>query len=484
MRTNVEEIEARKVRKELVHHNWIPLVIDITLCTVASLTGIILVRLATEPIYGFQGHVLLWAAISAVATTLAILLRGTQHIVFRYATMKSVGLLAEVVALKELILALSILVGLFEFRSVSTEVLLVAFDAFASLSLMVTARIIILALNDSANDNPDLNIDRKGILVYGTGYKSVGLLTRLKASPEYNVLGFISATKEHSGQIIQDLKVITFNNEEDVRELKRQIGLAGILFPPDAEDDERSDKLIMYCLHCGIHVLMAPSIDDLSVTSLSPDRFAPAPGAGDEFIPDGMSGFERSLKRCVDCVMAGILLIIFAPAFAICAIAIKLEDGGPAIYKQERIGKYGKPFNILKFRSMRTDAEKMGPALYSGQKDPRLTKVGAFLRDHHLDELPQLWNVFIGEMAFIGYRPERRYYINQIIQKDPRYFYLYQIRPGVTSYSTLMNGYTDTVDKMVIRLEYDLYYLRHRSWLFDIKVLWNTFTNIVFGKIF
>jgi len=133
---------------------------------------------------------------------------------------------------------------------------------------------------------------------------------------------------------------------------------------------------------------------------------------------------------------------------------------------------------------MKMDAEKMGPALYKEGKDKRLTKTGKFLREHHLDELPQLWNVFCGDMAFIGPRPERKFYIDQIIERDPRYRYLYQIRPGVTSYATLYNGYTDTIDKMVRRLHYDLFYLEHRSWLFDAKILWLTFYSIVSGKKF
>ena len=154
---------------------------------------------------------------------------------------------------------------------------------------------------------------------------------------------------------------------------------------------------------------------------------------------------------------------------------MKWEDGGPAFYQQERIGLHGKPFFIYKFRSMRVDAEKDGSALYQHEKDDRMTKVGKFLRDHHLDELPQLWNVLKGDMAFIGPRPERQYYIDQIIQRNPRYTELYQIRPGVTSYATLYNGYTDTLEKMLKRLELDLYYLEHRSWWFDMKILFKTF---------
>ena len=206
----------------------------------------------------------------------------------------------------------------------------------------------------------------------------------------------------------------------------------------------------------------------------------------EEFIPDGMSGFERGTKRIIDFLASGLCLIIFSPLFLICYILIKLDDGGPAIYKQERIGRFGRPFYIYKFRSMRTDAEEAGPALShaSGEDDPRLTKVGKFLRAHHLDELPQLWNVFNGDMALVGYRPERKFYIDQIMEYDPRYSFLYQIRPGVTSYATLHYGYTDTMEKMLRRTELDLYYLKNRSWWFDCKVLFLTFTGIIFGKKF
>lgn len=192
------------------------------------------------------------------------------------------------------------------------------------------------------------------------------------------------------------------------------------------------------------------------------------------------------MKRFLDFLIACVCIIVFAPLFVICFIAILLEDGQPAIYSQERIGLHGKPFNIYKFRSMRRDAEQEGPQLLldGAMNDPRLTRVGRFLRAHHLDELPQLWNVLRGDMAFIGYRPERKFYIDQIMERDSRYELLYKIRPGVTSYATLYNGYTDTIEKMLRRLELDLYYLEHQSMWFDTKVLFKTFISIVFGKKF
>lgn len=203
-----------------------------------------------------------------------------------------------------------------------------------------------------------------------------------------------------------------------------------------------------------------------------------------EFIPDGMNAFERCVKRFFDCLIALMALFLFSPLFLVCYILVKRDDSGPAIYKQERIGRLGKPFYIYKFRTMKQDAEDLGPALYKDDDDPRLTRNGKFLREHHLDELPQLWNVLIGDMALVGPRPERKFYIEQIMEQDHRYEYLYQIRPGVTSYATLYNGYTDTMEKMLRRLRYDLFYLKHRSFCLDIQILVKTFFSIITGKKF
>ena len=202
------------------------------------------------------------------------------------------------------------------------------------------------------------------------------------------------------------------------------------------------------------------------------------------YIKDGMTSFERNVKRLCDMIVAFVAMIIFSPLFLVIALLIKLEDGGGVIYAQERIGRFGRPFYIYKFRSMKADSAETEPMLISPDdaNDNRLSKMGRFLRAHHLDELPQLWNVFCGDMSFVGPRPERQFFIDQILEYDRRYSYLYQIRPGVTSYATLYNGYTDTMEKMLRRLEYDLYYLGHRSWIGDIKILWLTFWGIVSGK--
>mgnify|MGYP002526550300 FL=1 len=203
------------------------------------------------------------------------------------------------------------------------------------------------------------------------------------------------------------------------------------------------------------------------------------------YIYDGMNAFEREVKRWFDFIFSLICLILSSPLFLVCYIVIRRDDAsGPVIYKQERIGRFGRPFTIYKFRSMIVNAEENGPELYNTTEDKRLTKAGKFLRSHHLDELPQLWNIVKGDMSFVGPRPERKFYIDQIMKQDCRYKYLYQIRPGVTSYATLYNGYTDTMEKMLKRLEMDLDYLKRRSWWEDFKIMCLTVIHVASGKKF
>lgn len=191
------------------------------------------------------------------------------------------------------------------------------------------------------------------------------------------------------------------------------------------------------------------------------------------------------LKRIFDFLLALISLIIFSPLILIIAIAIKLEDrAGTAIYSQERIGYKGRPFVLYKFRSMKMNAEDEGARLCQGEKDDRLTRVGAFIRAHHLDEFPQLWNVLKGDMSFVGPRPEREFYIKQIMERRPDYVRLYALRPGLFSYATLYNGYTDTIEKMICRLDYDLQYLESVSMWTDVKIIFLTSFSIIFGKKF
>ena len=197
---------------------------------------------------------------------------------------------------------------------------------------------------------------------------------------------------------------------------------------------------------------------------------------------DAMSPTARCIKRLIDIVVSFLGMVLLSPFFLIIWCAIKIEDVTGGIFKQERMGYKGKPFTIYKFRSMIVASEDDGVPQLCQEKDDRLTKVGRFLRDHHLDELPQLWNIFTGDMSLVGPRPERPYFAEKIMEQNPDYQYVYLMRPGIFSPATLYNGYTDTMEKMLIRLRMDLEYLTHRSIGYDFKIIFLTVASIVTGK--
>ncbi len=422
---------------------------DTLLSVAATLLSVLLVRWLSEPIPRFTSIVFRFVGASLVLSILGFLAAGSIQQVIRYATARASMRLLWAVLLKELGLALCIVLGWVSLPSTVFVVMALLADFVLSMLLLLGARFMAIELNRE-NARVAENAAKGTVLVSGTGPESVALADRTDSEGRYTVAGFFTADRGQSGLVIGNRIVYYCASTEDLERLQWRLGgVDGILFPKGG-----------------------PELAEGAVTADIPQA-------------DGMTRAGHVVKRTFDVVLSGALLLVFSPLIGLCALAVKLEDGDPVIYRQERIGRSGKPFNILKFRSMRKDAEAQGcPALYSGDEDPRLTRVGKFLRQHHLDELPQLWNVFRGDMSFIGYRPERQYYIDQIMARNPRYRYLYQIRPGVTSYATLYNGYTDTLEKMLTRLDLDLYYLRNHSVLFDAKVLGLTFLSIVTGRKF
>jgi len=197
-----------------------------------------------------------------------------------------------------------------------------------------------------------------------------------------------------------------------------------------------------------------------------------------------MKGWQRAIKRAADIICAAVGITVLSPVFLVIAMLLKKQKNGPVIFSQERIGYGGMPFTIYKFRTLSTDMSEQEPRLVARCDDTNSTPTERFLRNHHLDELPQLWNVLRGDMSLVGPRPERRFFITKIMEHDSRYELIYEMRPGLTSEATLYNGYTDTMDKMLRRLDMDIRYLESRSLTLDAVIILKTFINIISGKKF
>ena len=199
---------------------------------------------------------------------------------------------------------------------------------------------------------------------------------------------------------------------------------------------------------------------------------------------DDMGSIQRGIKRTLDFVMSALGLILLSPIFIIISVLMKFQGNGPIFFRQIRIGYKGKPFVILKFRTISKKTEKNTPQLIAKTSCKSSTPFEKFLREHHLDELPQLWNVLVGDMSLVGPRPERKYFIDKIMEHTDLYTVIYNMRPGLTSEATLYNGYTDTMEKMLKRLQMDISYFERRSLWLDFKIIIKTFVNIISGNKF
>ncbi|MBF1387135.1 sugar transferase [Prevotella denticola] len=199
---------------------------------------------------------------------------------------------------------------------------------------------------------------------------------------------------------------------------------------------------------------------------------------------DAMGKVQRCIKRGFDLVAAFAGIVVCSPVFLIISLLITYQGNGPVFFRQIRIGYKGRPFAIFKFRTMSSVVEEEGPQLVAGCDETNSTRLEQFLRGHHLDELPQLWNVLRGDMSFVGPRPERKFFIDKIMEQTDRYRLIYLMRPGLTSEATLYNGYTDTMEKMLRRMEMDIHYLEHRTLRIDLNIILKTILNIATGKKF
>lgn len=266
---------------------------------------------------------------------------------------------------------------------------------------------------------------------------------------------------------------------KDIGELLRKYQVEEVIIAIESSEHDSLWKIINEVDRPGVMIKVIPDMYDILSGSVKMSSIFGA--ALIEINLAIMPAWQQNLKRFFDVLISVIFLTLFSPFYLILALAVKLSSRGPVLYSHERIGLHGKPFFIHKFRSMYMDAEKNGPAL-SSKDDPRITPLGRFLRKTRLDELPQFWNVIKGEMSIVGPRPERQYYIDQIMGKAAHYKHLHKVRPGITSWGQVKYGYAENVDQMVERLKYDIIYLENMSFAVDLKIIIYTILIVLQGR--